>query len=235
MKLSVHITTMRGSTLDEINTKIREPQHLTLHNHGARNPGYMPYQQNVLNEETADIIGFLHDDLTLLEPWEERVIKEFEASDVAIVGFGGATGVGHPDIYKVPYHYTQLARANFLSNMVDAEKHGQRFTGERDIAFLDSFSMFIRREWLLSVGGYPVDRYAPSHMSDCWLCLKAWQTGNRVRLVGVSCEHTGGGAGPEYPKWCATTKWGSDEAMHQYNHRLIYEEFSSLLPFSVEA
>ena len=181
-----------------------------------------------------DVLGVIHDDLTIHEDgWEKRVLAEFEDENVVVAGFGGARGVGHPDIYKVPYHFTQLARYGFISNMTDAEKHGERVTEPTDVAFLDSMALFIRRSFLASLGGWPVDRYAPSHMSDLWICLQALSHGKRVRMVPISITHTGGGAGPTYPEWCKSTKWGSDEAMHMHNSRQIYAEFRGLLPIRI--
>ena len=196
--------------------------------------GYLGTAQLILDAATTDIHGVCHDDVTVHEPWQERVMAEFEEPQVVVAGFGGALALGHPDIYKIPYDYVQLARARFRSNLDDAEFHGERFTGECDVAVLDSFALFIRTEWLRGEGGWPVDRYAPSHLSDIWVCLKAWQTGMKVRLVGVACEHRSGGAGRAYPEWAATTKWKTDQAMHRENHRILYTEFNGFLPFEVK-
>lgn len=180
------------------------------------------------------LIACLHDDLTILEHgWEYRVLHEFGDPSVAVVGFGGALAIGRDDIYKTPYHYIQLARDGFMSNLRDAETHGTRFRDACDVAVLDSFSIIVRRSFLDDIGGWPVDRYPHSHMQDVWICLKAWEAGKRVRLVGVECEHTSGGRGPEYAKWVETTPWGSDEAMHRESHRLVYDEFRNILPLRV--
>lgn len=197
--------------------------------------GWLPTAQTVFECVSSDVVGLIHDDLTIHdEDWKDRVLKQFEDEQVAICGFGGASSIGHSDIYKIPYDYTQLARSGFKSNLVDAESHGERFTGECDVAVLDSFSLFIRRSFLESIGGWPVDRYAPSHCADIWVCLKALEQGMKVRLVGLSCTHTGGGAGAGYHEWAAGTKWGSDAVMHRVNHRLLYEEFRKVLPVEVK-
>ena len=198
--------------------------------------GHLPMLERTRKWPTADIIGWLHDDLTVLvDGWQEDVLAQFLMPDVAVVGFGGALGLGHPDIYKLPYALVQLARYDYMSNQDDAERHGKRFEGACDVAVLDSFAIFIRREWLESVGGWPHERYAPSHMMDAWICLKAHETDKRVRMVGVACHHESGGRGVDYPAWAATTKYGSDEEMHAANHRLIYDDFRKCLPVRVEA
>lgn len=195
--------------------------------------GYLQTVQNAYQGTDADVIGFFHNDITIHDVgWDERVLCEFEDASVGVVGFGGASGVGHPDIYKIPYDYTQLARYDFISNLTDAEVHGTRFPGKRDVAFLDSMALIVRRELLDRVGGWPL-HYPPHHGSDLWLCLTARKLGYRVRMVGVSCTHTSGGKGNAYVEWIKTTKWGSDEACHREAHKLLYNEFRGVLPCRV--
>ena len=138
------------------------------------------------------VLAFIHDDVEIYEDgWDERVLREFDEPTVGVVGFGGATGLGTPGLYKTPYRLQQLARTNYASNVTDAEVHGSRFTGERDVAVLDGFSMIVRRELLDKVGGWPVDHLA-FHCYDTWLCCMARRHGYRTRLVGVRCHHFGG-------------------------------------------
>ena len=111
------------------------------------------YQQG-FEESQEPILGFVHDDVLMQEKgWDQRVLAEFEDPAVGLVGFGGALGHGDPDMYKKPYELSQLARRNFLSNMREAEAHGERFTGERDVACLDGFAIFARRQLLEKIGG----------------------------------------------------------------------------------
>src|SRR5262249_58944005 len=87
---------------------------------------------------TAPIIAFLHSDCEIHEKgWDERVLSEFDDSQVGLVGFGGGLIHGTPDIYRTPYRLGQLARGAYLSNTDDAESHGRRFTGSCDVAVLD--------------------------------------------------------------------------------------------------
>ena len=234
MNLSIHVPTLRGLTEEQVNKQLLYPKSEVVVFKQEPNLGHLPWLQYTFEQYGSDVLGYLHDDLIVKESdWEPKVMTEFENPSVAVCGFGGARGVGYPDIYKIPYHYTQLARAHFISNMVDGEKHGERVVIPTDVAFLDSMSIFVRRELLVKLGGWPVDRYAPSHMMDLWICLQAIRHGFRVRMVPVSIEHSGGGSGPDYPKWCETTKWGSDAAMHAHNHKEIYNEFSDMLPLEV--
>lgn len=192
-------------------------------------------QRQFERSEGFDILAYLHDDLLITEKgWDARVLHEFEDPTVAVVGFGGAKGLGHEDLYKISFHTSQLARHDFISNLDDAEHHGSRLTGVEDCAFLDSYSLFIRRSLLVETGGWPVERYAPSHLMDAWISLSALTHGYRCRVVGVAHKHFSGGAGPDYHKWAATTKWGSDAAMHTENHKVIAEEFRGFLPYEVK-
>lgn len=181
----------------------------------------------------ADILGFLHDDTLIHEPgWDQRVLEEFNDPNVAVVGFGGGLAQGHPDIYKIPYELVQLGRSYYISNDDYAEKHGYRFAGSCDIAVLDSLVMFIRREFLDSLGGWPQD-FPPNHCLDHWICLSAHKHGRKVRFVGVKAFHKGGQttvANRDYHAWTQTTEWGSDVQMHIQAHRMIYDQFRGVLP-----
>jgi len=200
--------------------------------------GYLEKLQKGYTETQSEIIAYFHSDCFVRESgWDDRVLSEFRDQSIGIVAFNGALRHGHPDIYKLPYDYRQLARSGFISNLSDAEAHGVRNRGEMDVAVVDSFSLIIRRELLDRAGGWPVGTYPPNHVSDYWACLMAHRLGYRVRFVGVACEHTSGGVRGngtfDYPKWAATTNWGSDEVMHREGHRLIYEEFRDVLPVRI--
>lgn len=199
----------------------------------------------------ADIIAFLHDDLIINDKdWVDRVLREFSDPQVGLVGFGGATRHGSPDIYQVPYDYHQLARGNFLSNMTDAENHGRRFTGSCDVAVLDGFALIVRREVLegrgvprsVAVGdtvtatrhdnfpnGWPLNTPIGYACYDYWLSCITRRLGYRIRLVGVACQHLGGrtfvklGIGKDPKHW------------QQYldSHRYIYDTFMDVLPYEV--
>ena len=88
--------------------------------------GFLSKLQKGYENATADVIGYLHSDLTIHEKsWDVRVLREFEWPTVAVVGFVGGTQLGHNDIYKICYDFRQLARGDVWSNLTDAEAHGQ--------------------------------------------------------------------------------------------------------------
>lgn len=171
------------------------------------------------------IIGMIHDDVEIFEKgWDERVLREFEDPQVGLVGFGGALGHGAPQLYTTPYHLPNLARQSFLSNMRSAERHGARFGGERDVAVLDGFALFVRRTILDRAGGWPVDKPYGYFMYSEWLCCEARRQGYRIRLVGVDCEHLGG----------KSSGFISPEENYEEAHRYFYEHNRDVMPYRVK-
>ena len=193
--------------------------------------GMLPaYQRAFEWAEHYDILAFIHDDVIIYDPqWHEKVLKEFEDPQVGLVGFGGATGHGDPRMYKKPYEYTQLGRSNFLSNMRDAENHGKRYVGSRDVAVLDGFALIVRRSVLDLVGCWPMATPIGYVCYDYWVCCMVRRLGYRIRVVGVACDHLGG---QTFVKLCI----GRDpKHWQQYldSHRYIYDEFKDVLPCEV--
>jgi hypothetical protein len=201
--------------------------------------------QHGFEESPEAILGFVHDDVVCLEDgWDMRVLKEFEDSNVGLVGLGGALGLGDEDIYKTPYRLSQLARHTFLSNMREAEAHGQRFTGDCDVACFDGFALFVRRKvlegskwWLNTIGpegrvleqcgsGWPVGTPVNYFMYDAWISCEARRQGWKSRLVGVECDHLGG----------KSTGLGQvmDGRDFEKAHEYIYETCRDVLPMRVK-
>lgn len=171
------------------------------------------------------IIAYIHDDVMIYEKdWDLRVLRQFNDPTVGIVGFGGALGHGSPDLYRVPYHLPNLARQKFMSNMRSAETHGARFTGERDVAILDGFALFVRRSILKKWGGWPTNKVIDYFMYSEWLCCEARRQGYRIRLVGVDCEHLGG-------KTVGMVPLNDD---YEQAHALFAEKNRDVMPYRVE-
>ena len=184
----------------------------------------LPAYQECYENLPEPIQAYIHDDVMIYERgWDERVLKEFEDPFVGVVGFGGALGHGHPSLYKGPYHLPNLARQDFLSNMRDAEKHGARFTGERDVAVLDGFALFVRRSILDRVGGWPVGKPYGYFMYSEWLCCEARRQGFRIRLVGVECDRLGG----------KSSGFISPNENYELAHSYFYEHNRDVMPHRV--
>jgi GT2 family glycosyltransferase len=182
----------------------------------------------------GEIMAFIHSDVSIYERgWTKRVLAEFDDPTVGVVGFGGALGMGDPDIYKRPYELVQLARFDYRSNTVDAEFHGERERGACDVATLDGFALIVRRELLDKTGCFPVE--LPFHNYDNWLCLMAHRFGYRVRMVGVECQHHGGGHSikGDWQKQCVDEFGISDVEIHRRSHVYLYQNFREELPLRV--
>jgi GT2 family glycosyltransferase len=185
----------------------------------------MPAFQALYELSTEPILAYVHDDVEIYESgWDERVLQQFEDPQVGVVGFGGALGHGRPDLYTVPYYLPNLARQNFMSNMLSAEKHGARLTGERDVAILDGFALFIRRHILRRVTGWPVGKPYGYFMYSEWLCCEARRQGYRIRLVGVDCEHLGG----------RSSGFISPTEDYALAHSYFYEHNRDVMPYKVK-
>jgi len=191
------------------------------------------YQQEYLTYRDKQLIAFAHDDWEPHEPWVARIEAEFADPKVAIVGMGGAKGIGTPDIYKVPYQINQLQRIGYRSNQTDWEIHGARETGACDVAVVDGFFLAVRTAFLDQIGGW---KWFPHrfHMYDVALCLMAHRHGWKVRMVGVSVTHHGGGTSttPEYVMDCRE-RGTSVEAEHTEPHVWCYNEFRDILPLRI--
>lgn len=184
----------------------------------------VPAFQQIYEETDEEIICLMHDDLTNLEfGWDVRVLQAFSDPMVGVVGFGGALGHGTHNLYQVPYHLPNLARQDFMSNMKDAEVHGRRFTGERDVAILDGFALFVRRSVLDTIGGWPVNQPVGYFMYSEWLCCEARRQGYRIRLAGVACEHLGG----------KSSGYISQNENYERAHRHFYEMNRDVMPYRV--
>jgi hypothetical protein len=180
------------------------------------------------------IVAYVHNDVIIKEQgWDQRVEDAFEDTEVGVVGFGGALCHGSPDLYKTPYKLQQLGRSYYFSNVDDAEEHGARFTGTKEVAVLDGFALIVRRELLEKMGGWQPEKWPPHHVYDYRVCCEAHRHGYKVMLVGVRCHHLGGRTATTdtYQEWAKGTKWGSDVEMHKAGHRMLYDEYKDVLPW----
>lgn len=198
---------------------------------------YSPCQayQMILDSAMADILVYVHDDVAIHDPkWLESVMITFENPQCVAVGLGGATSLGRPDLYRKPYNIWNMARGGYASNQEDAETHGERFTGVRRVAVLDAFFMAVRREFLVSVGGWPVS-HLTHHCLDLWLACEAHRAGKEIWMTGIKCNHYGGksSTSPAY----SNARWlqgGSLEADHEIPHRWLFDNYRDVLPLEVK-
>jgi len=199
------------------------------------NIGVVPAMQKLYeNNADEDIICYVHDDVTVYDPnWADRVRAEFDDPKVAIIGFGGATGIGVDDIYKQRYQIEQLQRINYASNQRDWETHGSYEAGSKDVAVCDGFFLAVRTAALKEIGGFKGFPHR-FHMYDAYLSLAFAERGWKTRMVGCEVLHHGGGTSttPEYLAWCRENGTTA-EREHEEPHRWFYERFRSSLPYRV--
>ena len=219
----------------QLNLDVNTPLHL------CTGMGVLPQYEKIFTDSLAatpsvrpEILAHLHDDVIIREDgWIERVLKEFQDPEVGLVGFGGALQHGSDDIYKKPYHISQLGRSLYFSNTDDALSHGSVCKAARDVAVLDGFCLIARMELLEKMEGWQPEVWPFHHVYDYRICLEARRHGYRIRLVGVRCLHQGGmtATRSEYQEWCRSTRWGSDAVMHEEGHKMIYQEYGDVLPW----
>lgn len=193
--------------------------------------------QELLETSTKDVLIYLHDDVSLHDSnWLERIMLVFKARDRCVaVGLGGALALGNHNLYRTPYNIWDLARRGYASNQVDAEVHGQRFTGVRRVAVLDAFCMAVRTDWLRSRGGWPV-KHLTFHCLDLWLACEAARDKKEIWMVGASCTHHGGGSSTT--EAYAKAPWlqgGSMETDHTEPHLFLYNKYRDVLPIEVHS
>ncbi len=193
-------------------------------------PAYMVYEtpmmeayQTVFKNTSEDIIAYIHDDVEIYENgWDQRVLKEFRDGSVGLVGFAAGRGLGSLDLYEPPYEIRKFARQEFMSNLTDAELHGQRFTGECDVSTFDGLAIFVRRSILDACGGWPVGTPISYWHYDQWISCETRKQGFRSRIVGVSCRHFGG-------RSPSIISEDSDAA-----HLWLYEHYRGVMPMRVK-
>ena len=193
------------------------------------------YQQALDESAGTEVIVYAHDDVSVHEQgWMRRVVDVFdEHPNCVAVGLGGALSLGRPDLYRTPYVIQNMARGTYMSNQDDWEIHGKRETGTRRVAVLDAFLMAVRRDFLLSVGGWPVD-HLTHHCLDLWLACEVARAKKEIWMTGVSVLHSGGGTSTNATY--AMAKWkqgGTLESDHQQPHYWLYDTYRDVLPIIV--
>lgn len=193
------------------------------------NLGVVGSYQKLYEDSPEEILCYLHDDVIVRERgWDARILREFEDPAVAICGFGGARWHGTDDLYKVPYVLQNLRRGDYLSNVDDAEVHGERFAGETDVAVLDGYALVCRRRFLDRVSGWRrvhVDFFC----YDYAICALSRRLGCRIRMVGIRCHHRGGGTSVS-----GKVKELTGQEAYDRSHRWFYDEFRDTMPARVE-
>lgn len=222
-------------------------------------PAFAIGVQRALNDG-APIIACFHDDLEIeQQDWDEDVWRLFKACPRAgLCGFGGGKGLGDSDIYRKPYSPMQLARQQFISNMRDAEAHGERSLAAQPVACLDGFSQIGLWDFWRGVNRETPVRHHRSastnlfrilelvgmvhHAYDAALGCFAKLLNYQVWYIPVACHHHGGltaVADPRYQQWADDFTWHNavtgeevrgDAGYWQHAHSIVYHMFQGVLP-----
>jgi hypothetical protein len=217
----------------------RNRYHIT----GDRGQPMLPVMASAVKGLPEDwaIACHVHDDLELVETpnrfWDVATISAFDDPKIGLVGWGGATGLGHKDLYKVQYKIENLARENYASAVSDWKEHGSYLDRPREVAVLDGFAMAFRREAYEEMGGWQklIDMGTIFHAYDTISCLLLHRLGWKIMAVPVSCQHLGGRTSttPEYQELLRSLGYQDDLEVHQKIHRMLHDEFRDCLPVRV--
>lgn len=188
--------------------------------------------QGALERLETDVLIYVHDDLDIYNPeWLANVMFLFSyRPDIVAVGLGGAARLGNWDLYRKPYSIHNMARFGYVSNQTDWETHGGHCQGSGPVAVVDAFFMAIRRDWLMSCGGWPTE-HLTHHCLDLWLACEARRRGNEIWMVGESCTHHGGRTSTSARY--AQAPWlqgGTLAEDHARPHRWLWNEYRDVLP-----
>jgi hypothetical protein len=251
------VVMVNGTSEPQAGLKALEPILLRHHVHGHLGvvPAFADGLEVALTHVGAEFFVCLHDDVLIEQDgWDALVLEHMVARPrCGLAGFGGGTGLGAADIYRTPYDPMQLARTHFISNMREAEAHGQRWMVPDRVACLDGFSQIGRRQFWQGVqhggrewsGEGTIENLFRTmeelgiihHAYDAALGCYAKRLGWETWMIPVACHHFGGVtavADKDYHAWAETQLEGGDQEFWQRSHRLVYDEFKDVLPFTTE-
>lgn len=189
--------------------------------------------------EEEPLVALFHDDLRIDQKgWDLAILQHWEEHPhTALAGFGGALGVGEEGMYARPYAPMTLARHSFGSNMEQAEAHGERWREARRVAVLDGFSQI----GPLSFFDFAWQRLGRSgivhHCYDVYLGALARRYAKETWFLPVACHHAGGRtavSSTRYHAWARGVRPAGDQSFWEEAHRITWDEFADVLPFSVD-
>lgn len=208
-----------------------------------QNTGVYPtFQQGLDAASECPFIFYSHNDVEMLQyGWDEkmsRILKRLSAhpDKPGVCGMFGALGIGTPDLYVKPYHFTQLMRRDCIT--VDGMHEDSNMAIESDaerIIVLDGFSLIVSRKMIQEVmnGRFDHERFPPHHMYDIDICVSSHRGGFANWVIDVDCKHHGGVTSTR-EDW-ATEMGSSDLAIHREAHRVFYEKWRNKLPMHLGA
>lgn len=188
----------------------------------------------------SDLLMFLHNDCYIYEKnWDQRIRRYFEEiPKLGMAGFFGAQGClsNGGRLQVVPNIKDQKSNAG-ISNMLEAEIHGQRLTEEwKAVAIFDSFAMVMNMDLLRKTNGFDM-RYKFHHFFDRDISLESLRHGYKNIVVDVPCHHIGSvtAQNPEYQKWQEKVMGNATDSIeiHNINQKQFEEKWKEVLPICI--
>jgi len=194
---------------------------------------YPTFQQGYDLTDRSPFVFYSHNDVEMLEyGWDEKmnhILKELiEYGDKpGVCGMFGALGIGTPDLYVKPYHFTQLMRRDCITvpGMYDGQSAILLENDARQIIVLDGFSLIVRRQMVRDVmyGKFDHARFPVHHMYDIDICVESHLGQFKNYVIDVDCKHHGGVTSTR-EKW-AEKMGTTDLKIHRDAHRVFYEKW----------
>lgn len=203
------------------------PDHKCVRN--EENIGLVATQQQIYKEAKGDVIAIIHNDLLILEKgWDARVVKLFESNpNIGLAGFFGYLGLDRSG-----------GRFGCSSNFVEAEVHGDRFTGEKRVLGFDGISLICSRAMLDKVGGFDQE-YCYHHFYDKDISMASAVAGFENWYIGVYCHHFNGLTAnrPDYQTWIekkmGTSGYTGDITSYKASEARFISKWKDRLPYQV--
>lgn len=204
------------------------------------NTGVYPTFQQGYELTNSDFIFYSHNDVEMkLYGWDDRLsnlLQELQAgSKVGVCGMFGAKGIGTPDIYKSPYHFTQLMRWDCITVESMHGAGGRLIHADYErVMVLDGFSLIVSREMINNVmrGKFDYESYPVHHMYDQDICVTSHYGGYSNYVLDIDCIHHGGQTSTR-EKW-AEEMGSTDLNIHRKAHEVFYKKWYGKLPVGVK-
>lgn len=200
------------------------PDHKLINN--PENIGVLASMQQAYRESKGDVIAILHNDVYVLEyGWDEVIVEEFTKDEkLGLAGFLGAKGTGKNG-----------GRMYTMSNMLEAEYHGERVLTVQECLAFDGLSLICNRGMLDMIGGFD-QGYAFHHWYDRDISLASHKAGWTNKYIPIYFHHRSGITAnrPEYGKQIAIkmgTKEGEgDLKSYQLSEAYFHSKWDWYLP-----
>lgn len=144
-----------------------------------------------------DIVAYFHNDMMIREEqWDERVAFAFDLDPkLALTGFLGSNAIDGLGGRGLGTSSSFMGYEYISGHATKAEIHGRRIIGTEAAAVLDHCSMIFRIDMLKQLPPSAANGYAPHHFYDRILSCEVLNRGWHIAMIGVECDHFGGGTG----------------------------------------